>query len=279
MRIIKVDTIADAVSTLVKNAALTLRPDVTRALKRAVKNEKKKYAKGVLNVLLENASIASRKRIPICQDTGMTVVYCEIGRDVHIKGNIDKAINNGVTRGTREAYLRRSVVRDPIERNNTQTNTPVIIHYAWRAGGKVKISVLLKGFGCENKGQIVMLNPTASREDIQREIVRILKEAGPNACPPYIVGVGIGGTLDKAAEIAKHALLKPIGQRSRTSWCARLEKNVIQKANALNIGPLGLGGNTTVLDATVKTFPTHIAGLPLAVNINCHALRSRSVIL
>ena len=139
--------------------------------------------------------------------------------------------------------------------------------------------VLLKGFGCENKGQIVMLNPTASLYDIEREIVRIIKEAGPNACPPYIVGVGIGGTLDKAAELAKYALLKPIGQRARTPWCARLEKNVMQKANALNIGPLGLGGTTTVLDVTVRTFPTHIAGLPLAVNINCHALRSRSVII
>ena len=279
MRTIKVDTIADAVSTLVKNAALTLRPDVTRALKRAVRNEKKKYAKDVLNVLLENASLATRKRIPICQDTGMTVVYCEIGRDVRINGNIDKAINRGVMQGTQEAYLRRSVVHDPLERNNTQTNTPAIIHYSWRAGGKVKISVLLKGFGCENKGQIVMLNPTASLEDMQQEIVRIIKEAGPNACPPYIVGVGMGGTLDKAAEIAKQALLKPIGQRSRTSWCAQLERNVIQKANALNIGPLGLGGKTTVLDVTVRTFPTHIAGLPLVVNINCHALRSRSVVL
>ncbi len=279
MRIINVEKITNAVSRLLKDSALVLRPDVKRALRCAIKSENKKYAKDVLSVLVENASIAERKRIPICQDTGMTIVYCRIGRNVRFKGNIDKAINQGVLLGTREGNLRRSVVMDPIERNNTNTNTPCIIHYSWAEGEKCKISVLIKGFGCENKGQTVMMNPTASLSDIQQEIVRIIKEAGPNACPPYIVGVGIGGTLDKAAEIAKKALLKPIGRRSRIKWCAQLEQNVIKAANFLNIGPLGLGGRTTVLDVTVDTFPTHIAGLPLAVNINCHALRSRTVIL
>jgi len=278
MRIVHAQRLINPVRSLVIDAALRLRPDVKRALQRAVRSEKSKRARMILRVLLENAAIASKNRIPLCQDTGMAIVYCDIGRDMVIKGNLDRAINEGIRQGTKEGYLRRSIVRDPLDRVNTGTNTPVIIHYGWRPGKKIKVTVFLKGFGCENKGQVVMFNPTATYDDIQREALRIIKEAGPHACPPYIIGVGIGGTMDKAAALAKESLLAPLGKRNGNSRWARFERSLIRKANQLNIGPLGLGGKTTVLDVKVKVFPTHIAGLPLAVNISCHALRSKSII-
>lgn len=279
MRTIQTKIITEAVAQLVCDAALKVRPDVLAALQTAQEGEKTKRAKETLGIIIENALLAKRDAIPICQDTGMAIVYCEIGRDVIIEGNIDEAINKGVAQGTKKGFLRRSIVGDPVERNNTGTNTPASIHYSWRNGSKIKISVLLKGFGCENKGQVVMLNPTAGVDDIRREVVRIIKEAGANACPPYVIGVGIGGTMDVACEIAKKALLAPIGKRNKKSWCASLEISIINDANKLGIGPLGFGGTKTVLDVKVKDTPTHIAGLPVAVNVSCHALRSKSVLL
>jgi len=279
MRTIKVQKITDAVTKLVLEAAVVLRSDVKQALESAVRTEKNKRARRTLQVLLENAMVAQKLRLPICQDTGLTVVYCKIGRDVIIKGNLDSAIQKGIVNATRIGYLRRSIVNDPIERTNTGTNAPGVIHYSWRNGSKIKISVLLKGFGCENKGQVVMLNPTVSTETIKNEIIRIISEAGPHACPPYVIGVGLGGTLDKAAAMAKESLLEPIGKAASKKWETKLRNTILKEARTLNIGPLGLGGNTAVLDVKIKSCPTHIAGLPLAVNINCHALRSKSAIL
>ena len=280
MRKIDVSIITDAVDKLVYDAAITVRFDVLRALENVRKNEKSFRARKALDVIIENTRIAGAKKIPICQDTGMTVVYCEIGRNVFFRGNIDKAINKGVELATKRGYLRRSIVADPIKRENTGTNVPAIIHYKWRNGDKVKLSVLLKGFGCENKGQTVMLNPTASVDDIESEVIRIINEAGAHACPPYIIGVGLGGTMDKACEMSKEVLLDPIGRRNKDSEYAAIEKRLIKKANQLKIGALGLGGNvTTVLDVKIKTYATHIAGLPLAVNVSCHALRSKAVLV
>lgn len=279
MRTITEKQITTAVAKAVYDAALELRPDVLKALKASIRKESSKKAKETLKVIVKNAEMAKANKIPICQDTGMTVVYCEIGRDLRIKGNCEKAINAGVKQATKKGYLRRSVVSDPVLRENTGTNTPVLIHYSFCAGTKLKISVLLKGFGCENKGQVVMLNPTADVDMIEQEVVRIIKEAGSNACPPFVIGVGIGGTMDKAVSMAKEVLLEVLGKRNRVTWAARLERSIIKKANASKIGALGLGGKTTVLDVKVKTFPTHIAGLPVAVNVSCHALRSKSVII
>jgi len=280
MRTIKTQKITDAVTKLVLEAAVVLRPDVKRALQGAMRTEKSGRARKTLQILLENAVVAQESRLPICQDTGLTVVYCEIGRDVILKGNLDAAIQKGILNATRIGYLRRSIVNDPIERTNTGTNTPGVIHYSWRNGSKIKLSVLLKGFGCENKGQTVMLNPTTAMGKIKDEILRIITEAGPHACPPFVIGVGIGGTLDKAASMAKESLLAPIGKTSsKKNWQSQLRKTILKEARLLNIGPLGLGGSTAVLDVKIKSCPTHIAGLPLAVNINCHALRTKSIML
>jgi len=278
-RLIKPNIICNAVASTVVDAALKLRPDVVASLQSALKQEKSKKARNTLKIILDNAQLAKRNRIPICQDTGMAIIYCDIGRDVRIQGDIDKAITDGVKKGTRKGALRRSIVNDPIDRANTKTNTPIIIHYRFCRGEKIKISVMLKGFGCENKGQVVMLNPTASVTEIKEHIIRIIKEAGANACPPFIVGVGLGGTMDKACELAKEVLLKKLGKRHTIKKYADIEKDLIKKSNSLNIGPLGFGGKTTVLDVKIKQYPTHIAGLPLAVNISCHALRSKSVII
>ena len=278
MRTLQTDIIRDAVADMVVSAALKLRPDVLRALEGAVKQERNKRPRNALKVIVENASAAWKNKIPLCQDTGMTVVFCEIGRDLYVSGNLDKAINDGVKKGTRKGCLRRSIVSEPLGRANTGTNTPVIIHYSFCRGSRMRLSLLLKGFGCENKGKVVMLNPTASREEIEAFIITAIQEAGANACPPFVVGIGMGGTMDKACELAKKALLVPIGKRNACREYALLEKRLVKKANATGIGPLGLGGRTTVLDIKVLPHATHIAGLPVAVNISCHALRSKKVV-
>jgi fumarate hydratase subunit alpha len=277
MRTIRANLITEAVSKAIVDAAIQLRPDVIASLESAFAQERSVKARNILKIILENARLAKKNKIPICQDTGMTVVYCSIGRDVKVQGNIDKAITDGVKKGTRDGALRCSIVNDPLERKNTQTNTPVIIHYSFCNGSKIKISVMLKGFGCENKGQVVMLNPTASLSDIKATIGRIVEEAGANACPPFVIGVGLGGTMDKACALAKEALLGTVGKRHRLKKYADLEKDLLIAINKTNIGPLGLGGKTTALDVKIKEFPTHIAGLPVAVNISCHALRSKRV--
>lgn len=279
MRTLDVSIIQDAVSKMVYDAALKLRPDVLSALKDRLKKEKDKLASDTLEKIIDNASIAKRKKVPICQDTGMTVVYCEIGRDIVLKGNIDRAIEKGVEEATVKGYLRRSIVNDPLERTNTQKNTPIITHYKFKNGNKLKISILLKGFGCENKGQTVMLNPTATPEEVEDQVIRIISESGAHACPPYVIGVGLGGTMDKAAEMSKEVLIEKIGKRNKKPFYAKMEERLIKRANKLGIGPLGLGGGTSVLDIKIKTYATHIAGMPLAVNVNCHAMRTRTVTL
>jgi fumarate hydratase subunit alpha len=280
MRTITAKHITDAVARAVHAAAIELRPDVLAALKKAYAREKEPRAKETVEIIIENAVLAKKNKVPICQDTGMSVVYCDIGRDVRLKCDIEKAITEGIKKGTRAGALRRSIVKDPLlERVNTGTNTPAIIHYRFRRGERLKVSILLKGFGCENKGQVVMLNPTASVSQITSHIVRIVKEAGANACPPFIVGVGIGGTMDTACALAKEALLQKVGARHKKKHYSALETDLLKKINALNIGPLGLSGKTTALDVKIKEYPTHIAGLPVAVNISCHALRSKTIII
>lgn len=279
MRKVDVKTIQDSVADMVRDAAIMLRPDVLASLKKAASREKDPRAQETLEIIIENASAAKKNKVPLCQDTGMTVVYCEIGRDLRLDCDIEKAITDGIKKGTRAGALRRSIVKDPLTRINTGSNTPVIIHYRFTTGERLKLSVLLKGFGCENKGQVVMFNPTASISQITAQIVRIVKEAGANACPPFIVGVGIGGTMDTACALAKEALLRKVGVRHRKKQYAALERDLLKKINALNIGPLGLSGRTTALDVKIKEYPTHIAGLPVAVNISCHALRSKTIII
>jgi len=278
MRKIKTDKIQAAVKQATLDAAFVLRADVSSALKRARNAESAGRARRTIDTIITNADLAKKNKIPICQDTGMTVVICEIGRDVSIVGDIDKALTAGVKEATREGCLRRSVVACPVERKNTNTNTPIITHYRFVSGDKVKLSVLLKGFGCENKSKAIMLNPTASEDDIVRTVVDAIAQAGSQACPPYIVGVGIGGTIDVACHIAKEVLFEKVGvSRKKKAALLRLEKKIKVCANKNGIGALGFGGKTTVLDVLVKTAPTHIAGLPVAVNISCHALRTKTV--
>jgi fumarate hydratase subunit alpha len=254
-----------------------MRKDVYDALKRAMRSEKNRCAKGVLRALLENADIAARCGLPMCQDTGMAVLFIEIGQDVHIVGgDLNTAVVRGIRQGSREGYLRNSVVRDPILRNNTGDNAPPVIHTRMVKGNKVKLTVLPKGFGSENKSVVMMLRPTVSVDEIKKAVVGVVEAAGPAACPPFILGIGIGGTQDKAAELAKEALLRPLGESNPSKHIATLEREILSDVNKTGIGPLGLGGKTTVLAVRILTYPTHIAGLPVAINICCHALRSAS---
>lgn len=263
------DKIENAVSELCIKANVEIRPDVLRALTSAYRKETNKRSRGVLKKLIENAHLASRESLPICQDTGMAVMFVEIGQEVHIKGSLVNAINEGVKRGYEKGLLRKSVVGDP----------PAVIHFDIVKGDRVKLTAFPKGFGCENKSKIKMLNPTAGIEAIEEFVVGVIKEAGPDACPPFVVGVGIGGTQDKAALLAKEALLGDINKRNKDKALAKLEGSLLRKINALNIGPMAFGGKVTALGVKVKAAPTHIAGLPIAVNISCHALRSASVII
>ncbi len=274
MRKINSDKIKKVVAKLCIKANTELRQDVLRALKKALRLEKRESAKNLLREILENASIAKRDRLPICQDTGMAVVYCEIGQDVSISGDLNRAINEGVRDGYRRGYLRKSVVDSPIGRENTNTNTPAVIHTSIVPGRGFKIIVSPKGFGSENKSQIKMLNPTAEIRDIKEFIIDVVRKCGASACPPLVLGVGIGGTFEKAAELSKLALLRPIDKRNQKREIAKLERDLLGEINQLNIGPMGLGGKTTALGINILDFPTHIAGLPVAVCVSCHATRS-----
>jgi len=267
--------IAATVEQLCLKANFHLRSDVVRALKKNMGKEKSARARNFLKILLENARIARRKNLAICQDTGMVVVFVEIGQDIRIRGNIEEAVNRGVSRAYRKGYLRKSIVSDPLIRENTGDNTPAVIHSRIVPGRKLRISVLLKGFGSENKSRLFMLNPTAGADEIKRKIVQAVWDAGAEACPPFVLGIGIGGTCDVACMLAKEALLNPVGKPSRKKHIAKLEKEILKSVNRLNIGPFGLGGKTTALGVSILDYPTHIAGLPVAVNINCHALRSK----
>ena len=251
-----------------------LSEDMDNALKKATENEKSDLGKKILDQLQENLKIAGEDMIPICQDTGMAVLFVEVGQDVHVAdGLIEDAINEGVRQGYVDGYLRKSVVKDPIIRENTKDNTPAVIHYSIVAGDKIKITFAPKGFGSENMSRAFMLKPADGIEGVKNAIMTAVTDAGPNACPPMVVGVGIGGTFEKCAILAKKALTREIGKKSDIEYVAELEKEMLQKINTLGIGPGGLGGTTTALAVNINTYPTHIAGLPVAVNICCHVNR------
>jgi fumarate hydratase subunit alpha len=268
MRIITAEKIRGIVADLCVEANLVLRKDVLFALQNAYARERNKRAKDILKAITTNAYIARREKLAICQDTGLPTVFLEVGQDVRIKGSLRSAINKGVEEGYKRGYLRSSIIRDPLKRGKPGYS-PAVIHTEITTGNKLKITVLPKGFGCENKTQLKMFNPTAKISDIEKFIVESVKSAGPDACPPYIVGVGIGGTADFALLLAKKALLKPVTRRFN-----KIEGELLKKINELNIGPMGLGGAATCLGVNIETYPTHIAGLPVAVSISCHALRS-----
>ncbi|MDD5174514.1 MAG: fumarate hydratase [Candidatus Omnitrophica bacterium] len=275
MREMDVRKIREAVTELCLKANFELRRDILKALKTALKRETSPRAKNLLKALIENAALAKKKRIAICQDTGFVSVFIELGSSVLLSGgDLAEAVNRGVEDAYRKGYLRKSIVNDPILRKNTNTNTPSIIHIDIAQGDKVRISVSPKGFGSENKSAIKMLKPTASERDIIDFVLEVVKLAGPDGCPPYILGIGIGGTFDYAAHLSKRALLRPIGFSNRKRHFRRLEKDILKAVNSLGIGPMGLGGKTTALGVNVEEFPTHIAGLPVAVTVSCHATRS-----
>ena len=275
MREIDVRKIREVVTELCLKANFELRKDVLKALRSALSKENNPRAKNILKAVIENAALARKKRIAICQDTGFVSVFIELGSSLLLSGgDLAEAVNKGVEDAYRKGYLRKSIVNDPILRKNTNTNTPSIIHIDIAEGDKVRISVSVKGFGSENKSAIKMLKPTASEKDIIGFVTEVVKLAGPDACPPYVLGIGIGGTFDHAAHLSKRALLRPIESGNRKGHFRRLEKDILKAVNSLGIGPMGLGGKTTALGVNVEEFPTHIAGLPVAVSVSCHATRS-----
>ena len=279
MREINSNIITEEVKKLCIEGNIFLGDDVIKSFQDNLEKEESDLGKDILSILIENAKIAKESHVPLCQDTGMAVFFVEIGQEVLIKGDtLTDAINKGVSKGYIEGYLRKSVV-SPITRINTKDNTPAIIHYEMVKGDKIKIQYAPKGFGSENMSQLKMLKPSDGIEGVKNFIVKAVSEAGPNPCPPIVVGVGIGGTVDKCAQIAKKALFRNIGEHSKDEMIADLEREMIEKINDLGIGPQGLGGNTTALAVNIETFPTHIAGLPVVVNINCHSARHKQVII
>ena len=280
MKEIDCQVISEEVARLCIDSNCIISPDIKITFINAKKNEDSPIAKNVLNTLLDNAEIAAGKMIPICQDTGMTVVFVEIGQDVHIVGgNLDAAINAGVAKGYEQGYLRKSVVDDPIRRVNTQNNTPAVIHYTLVPGDQLKITVSPKGFGSENMSALKMLKPSQGLEGVKQFVIDTVKAAGPNPCPPIIVGIGIGGTMEKAALLAKQSLLRPLGTKNSDPFWQEIEEDLFKQINDLMIGPAGLGGKTTSLGVHISPYATHIAGLPVAVNIGCHVTRHAEIIL
>ena len=274
MRTIPVSQITDAVKEMCIEANLFLTKDMEEALKQAQKSEEAPLGRSVLDQLCQNLQIAGEDSIPICQDTGMAVVFLEVGQEVHFEGGVlEDAVNEGIRRGYTEGCLRKSVVSDPLIRENTKDNTPGVIHYSIVPGDRVKITVAPKGFGSENMSRIFMLKPADGEEGVKNAVLTAVKEAGPNACPPMVVGVGIGGTFEKCALLAKQALTRPLDQRSEIPWVRAMEEELLERINRSGIGPGGLGGTTTGLGVNISTYPTHIAGLPVAVNICCHVNR------
>ena len=274
MKTIQVSEITNNIKEMCIEANHFLTKDMDQALKCSCDTEKSPLGKQVLNQLQENLKIAGEDMIPICQDTGMAVIFMEIGQDVHFEGgNLEDAINEGVRQGYVEGFLRKSVVGDPLIRENTKDNTPAIIHYEMKPGDNVKITVAPKGFGSENMSRVFMLKPADSEEGVKNAILTAVKDAGPNACPPMVVGVGVGGTFEKCALMAKKALTRSVDERSNIPYVAEMEKELLDKINKSGIGPGGLGGTTTALAVNINTYPTHIAGLPVAINICCHVNR------
>lgn len=279
MRIINSSQITNIVKDMCIEANIYLGNDVKNSIKEYEKEEESLLGKNILNILIKNCEIAEEKQIPICQDTGMAVFFVRIGQEVHIEGeNITDAINEGVRQGYEDGYLRKSVV-SPIDRINTKDNTPSIIHYDIVEGENIVIEFAPKGFGSENMSKLKMLKPSDGIDGIKKFIIETVKEAGPNPCPPIVVGVGIGGTVEKCAQIAKKSLLRDIGNHNEDKNIKQLEIDILKDINKLGIGPQGLGGNTTALAVNIETFPTHIAGLPVVVNINCHASRHKKAII
>ena len=279
MKNIDAKVIEDTVARLCIEANLRLPPDVINAIESAEKAEPWDGAKRILSLLGDNVRIASEKTLPVCQDTGMACVFVELGQDVHIDGDFEEAVNNGVRRGYGEGYLRKSVVCDPLRRVNTGDNTPALLTVKLTRGDKMCITVMPKGFGSENMSALKMLKPADGFEGVKNFVLETVEKAGANPCPPIIVGVGIGGSFDKAAYLAKHALLRPVNEPNPDEYYAALESELLDKINALGIGPQGFGGKTTALAVLIEAMPTHVAGLPVAVNISCHATRRASASL
>lgn len=274
IRSVSTDEIIRNIREMCIEANHYLSRDMETALADAANNEKSELGRKILNQLEENLEIADKEMIPICQDTGMAVVFLEVGQDVHFEGMaIEDAVNEGVRQGYVDGFLRKSVVKDPIFRENTKDNTPAVIHYSIVPGDQVKITFAPKGFGSENMSRVFMLKPADGIEGVKKAILTAVNDAGPNACPPMVVGVGIGGTFEKCAILAKKALTREAGSRSEIPYVADLEQEMLDKINQLGIGPGGLGGTTTALAVNINTYPTHIAGLPVAVNICCHVNR------
>lgn len=280
MRIINIKEITKTVKELSIEANYYLPDDIKEAIEKAEKNEKWPIANNILNKIIENSHIAAREKIPICQDTGMACVFVDIGQDIHIiGGNLEEAINEGVRQGYEEGFLRKSVVKDPLHRVNTNDNTPALIYYNIVPGDKVKIMVSPKGFGSENMSRIAMLKPSDGLEGVKNFVLETVRIAGPNPCPPIVIGIGIGGNFDKVAYLAKKALLRYVNEKNVDEFYGNLEKELLKEVNKIGIGPQGFGGKTTALALNIETYPTHIAGLPVAVNINCHATRHKERIL
>lgn len=279
MKNIDAKVIEDTVARLCIEANLRLPPDVINAIESAEKAEPWDGAKRILSLLGDNVRIASEKTLPVCQDTGMACVFVELGQDVHIDGDFEEAVNNGVRRGYGEGYLRKSVVCDPLRRVNTGDNTPALLTVKLTRGDKMRITVMPKGFGSENMSALKMLKPADGVEGVKNFVLETVEKAGANPCPPIIVGVGIGGSFDKAAYLAKHALLRPVDEPNPDEYYAALGSELLDKINALGIGPQGFGGKTTALAVLIEAMPTHVAGLPVAVNISCHATRRASASL
>lgn len=280
MRKMNVKNIRSAVAKLAIEANFVLRRDIIRAIRNVYLTEKNRRAKKILKILLDNAAIAKKEKLAICQDTGMAAVFIEIGQGVSlVGGDLSRAVNDGIRDGYKKGYLRKSVVADPLLRINTKDNAPAVIHEKIVPGDNIKITVLPKGFGSENKSAMKMFNPTQSGNEIALFIIEAVRKAGADACPPYIVGVGMGGTLDKACLLAKEAIIRPIDKRNAKRHIAAMEKVLLKKINALKIGPMGFGGGATCLGVNIEVYPTHIAGLPVCVNISCHATRSATATL
>ncbi|MCI9095494.1 MAG: fumarate hydratase [Lachnospiraceae bacterium] len=274
MRRIRVEEIVSNIKEMCIEANHYLTEDMKLALKEAEGTERSPLGKQILHQLEENLQIASQDMIPICQDTGMAVIFMEIGQDVHVEGGLlTEAVNEGVRQGYREGYLRKSVVADPVLRENTRDNTPAVIHYDIVEGEQIRITVAPKGFGSENMSRVFMLKPADGAEGIKNAVLEAVREAGPNACPPVVVGVGIGGTFEKCALLAKKALTRPVNERSCVPYVKEMEEELLERINRSGIGPGGLGGSTTALAVNINTYPTHIAGLPVAVNMCCHVNR------
>lgn len=280
MKEIEISSIISAVEQLCMKANYFLNDDIMEALKEGAQCEESETGKLVLAQLVENAETAANKRMAICQDTGMAVVFLEIGQDVHITGgSLTEAINEGVRRGYANGFLRKSVVADPLDRKNTGDNTPAVIHYDMVLGDSLKITLAPKGFGSENMSAVRMLKPSDGIDGVRNFIEEVVDKAGPNPCPPIVVGVGIGGTMEKAALLAKRALLRPVNLHNQKEEIRHLEEEMLERINRLGIGPAGLGGRLTALAVNIEVFPTHIAGLPVAVNISCHVTRHAEAVL